>query len=131
MRGKRPAPVSGARGLSLVAVIVSVAILGVALTMATSAFLSSSRLTKQAANFTLASNFAEGVMERVRSQPYGAIASRQVTNGLPKLSGATCEVKVAPQGDSLKQIVVTCAWREGERRRGVKLATLVAKGGSR
>ena len=66
------------RGFTLIAVVVSGVILAIALTAAASAFIGASRLTKHAAQFTVASNFAEGVMEEVRSRPFGQIASADV-----------------------------------------------------
>jgi len=119
------------RGLTLLAVVVAAAIVAIALAAAASGFIGASRLTKQAADFTIASNFAEGVMEEVRSRPYGRIVSGGVHEGLPKLPGVTCAVQAEPQGDALKEVTITCSWRELGRSRAVRFATLVARGGAR
>lgn len=119
------------KGMTLISVVVAAGILAVALAMSTSAFISGTRLTHSAADFTRASNFAEGVMERVRSEPFGRIESMDVTNGLPNLPGARCGVEVTSQAPNLKQITVTCSWNDGKRPRRVQFSTLVVKGGER
>ena len=122
---------SDKRGFTLVAAMVAAVILAIALAAAASAFIGASRLTKQAAQFTVASNFAEGVMEEVRSEPFGQIASADVGTRLPKLPGVKCRVDVMPQGGALKEITVTCSWRLPNRTRSVRFSTLVARGGTR
>jgi len=123
--------VASNRGLSLVAVVVSAAIVAIALAAATSGFIGASRLTAQAARFTVASNFAEGVMEQVRSRPFAGIASADVHERLPKLPGVGCNIDVRQRGPALKEITVTCSWMERNRPRNVRFSTLVARGGAR
>ena len=110
--------------------MVGVAILAIALTAATSAFMSASRLTKHAGCFTTASNFAEGVMERTSSQPFGSIESREVT-APASLTQGKCSVSVSNRAADLKEITVTCSWIEGSAPHRVRLSTLAAKGGLR
>jgi len=119
------------RGLALISVIVAVAILTCALTMAVSAFVSAARLTRHAANFTAASNFAEGVMERVKAEPFAGIKTAEVRSGLSTLPQAACTVNVKPAGDGLKEVAVACSWVEAGQRREVRFSTLVAMGGAR
>jgi type II secretory pathway pseudopilin PulG len=119
------------KGIALVSVIVAAAILGIAISLAATSLISGARVARQAANITAASNFAEGILERVRSQPYGSISSREITDELPDLPSARCEVKVTPRGAGLKEVTVTCSWQEAQRPRSVKLATLVASRGVR
>lgn len=119
------------RGFSLISVVVAGAIVGVALVLAASALIGSARLSRQAMHLTTASNFAEGVLESVRSQPFESISTRPVTDDLPSLPGARCDIGVTPRGTGLKEVLVTCSWREMDRPRSVRLATLVAKGGVR
>ena len=119
---------SRARGATLITLIVSIAILAVALAAAASVFLSASKLTKHAANMTAAASFAESVMEHVRSQPFASVKSVSVTRGLPNLPGARCEVTVAAPEPGLKQITVTCSWVEREIPYSVRFATLAAGG---
>lgn len=122
---------SNTRGAALVTVMVSVAILAIALVAATSAFMSASKLTKHAACFTKASNFAEGVMERTCSQPFGSIGTANVTTGLPDLPQARCSVLVTKPEAGLKEITVTCSWVEGTKPCRVRFCTLAAGGGGR
>ena len=117
--------------MTLVSVIVAVAILTVALTMATSSFYSASRLTTHTANLAVASNFAEGVLEKNISRPFDAIRSHAVTADLPNLSEPTCSVNATPRENGLKEVMVTLSWTENERAREVRFSTLVAKGGRR
>lgn len=123
--------ISDRRGTTLLTVVVSIAILSVALTMTTSAFFSASRLTRQAADFARASSFAESVLERVRVQPFESIATSQVTNGLPSLIDARCSIDVKAPEPGLKEITVTCAWTSGEKQRQAAISTIVAKGALR
>jgi hypothetical protein len=119
------------RGTGLISVMVSMVILLVALSMITSTFMGASRLTHRAANFTSAGSFAEGVMERMTSQPFDRVAATKVTNGLPRLPGAECAVSVRDAGDGLKEITVTCSWLEGQQRRKTAFSTLMARGDRR
>jgi type II secretory pathway pseudopilin PulG len=116
------------RGTTLITLIVSIAILGVALATAASVFVSASKLTKHAANMASASSFAESVMEHVRSQPFGSIRSVDVTRGLPKLPGVRCAVAVRSPESGLKEITVTCSWAEGDNPYSVRYSTLAAGG---
>jgi len=118
------------RGIAIITVIVSMAIIAVALTMAVSAFVSATRLTRHAANFTLASNFAEGALERARSQPFDSIRTMSISD-LPKLPEVKCDLSVTSLENGLKNLTVTCAWTEGTRPCRVVFSTLVARGGSR
>jgi hypothetical protein len=119
------------RGVALVSVIAGVAILTIALTMATSAFYTASRVTTHTANLAVASSFAEGALERTVSQPFDMIRSGPVADDLPKLSEPTCFVRVVPDGSGLKEVTVTFSWTEHDRAREVQLSTLAAKGGDR
>lgn len=119
------------RGLTLASVMAAAAVLAIALTMTTSAFISAARLTACAANLTAASNFVEGVMERTISMPFDRVASVQVTADLPELPQARCRVEVTPHGERLKEVSVICDWVENGRPRKVTLSTLVARGGLR
>lgn len=119
------------RGLTLVAVMVGGAIIMVALAIAVSAFFSASRLTRNAAYFTRAGNFAEGVMEQVRSEPYDRLVSRAVKENLPDLPGARCEIVVSEREVGLKEARVICSWKEGDRERSVHYSTLAARSMSR
>jgi type II secretory pathway pseudopilin PulG len=119
------------RGTGLISVMVAMVILLVALSMITSTFFGASKLTRRAANFTAAGNFAEGVMERVTSQPFDRVITTKVTDGLPRLSGADCAVGVRDTGEGLKEITVTCSWSEGDQRRKTALSTLMARGDRR
>jgi len=114
----------------LVAVMVSVAILAIALAAATSAFMSASKLTKHVACFTTASNFAEGVMERTCSKPFGSIKSADVT-APAALRNGKCSVSVTKREAGLKEITVTCSWVEGSSPYRVRFSTLAAEGGRR
>lgn len=118
-------------GIGLISVIVAIAILATATTAAVSVFFSAARLTRLAADFTMASNFAEGVMERVTADPFDDIAAKETTAGLPVLSDAKCLLDVKPAGDGLKEVTVTCSWNEGETRYHITFSTLVARGGAR
>ena len=119
------------RGMALVSVIVAVAILTIALTMATSTFYSASRLTTHTAGLAVASNFAEGVLEKTISRRFDAIRSHAVTADLPNLPEPTCSVNATPRENGLKEVTVTLSWTENERAREVRFSTLVAKGGRR
>jgi hypothetical protein len=119
------------RGYNLVSVIVATAILAIAVTMAASTFISASRVAKGSADFTVASNYAEGVMERIRLEPFDRVKTTNVTNHLPALPSVKCEIEVAAQSPGLKQVTVTCSWAEGRRARHVRFSTLLAKGGVR
>jgi hypothetical protein len=119
------------KGFSLVSVVVAGAIVGIALALAASALIGGSRLSQQAVRFTAASNFTEGVLERVTAKPFESISARTVTDHMPTLPGARCEISVTPRGEGLKEVLVTCSWRERDRPRSVRLGTLVAKGGAR
>lgn len=121
--------ITSKRGMGLVTVMVSMAMLTIALVAATSAFISASKLTKHAACMTSASNFAEGVMERTRSRPFASIRTASVTNGLPKLPQAECSIAVAVPESGLKDITVTCSWVEHSVPYHVRFSTLVAGGG--
>jgi len=116
------------RGATLISLIVSIAILAVALAGAASVFVSASKLTRHAANMTAAGSFAESVMEHIRSQAFGSIKSVGVTRGLPKLHSARCEVSAVARERGLKEITVTCSWVEGKSSYSVRFATLVAGG---
>lgn len=116
------------RGTTLVTLIVSIAILAVALASAASVFISASKLTKHAANATTAANFAESVMEHVRSQPFASIKSVDVKRGLPSLPDVRCAVAVSLPEPGLKQINVTCSWSENGRPYNVRYCTLAAGG---
>jgi len=116
------------RGTTLVTVIVSIAILAVALASAASVFISAAKLAKHAANVTSAASFAESVMERVRSQPFASMESADVERGLPNLPGVRCEIAVASPEPGLKQITVTCSWTEGANPYNVRYSTLAAGG---
>ncbi len=118
-------------GLALVSVIVAATIVGIAVSMAATALIGGVRVSQQAAHFTTASSFAEGVLERVRAQPFGPISSGPVTEALPRLAGAQCRIGVTPRGPGLKEVIVTCSWSERGQARSVRLATLIAKGGVR
>jgi hypothetical protein len=119
------------RGVGLVSLMVGVAILVIALTMAASTFYSASRLTRQAASFTQASNFAEGVLEQTASQPFNSIRTNEIAADIHGVSNARCMVGVIAREPGLKEVTVTCSWKEDSRQRNVRLATLVAKGGLR
>lgn len=114
----------------MVSVMVAVAILAIALVGATSGFMSASKLVKHASCFTAASNFAEGVMERVSSQSFGSIRSTNVA-APAALPAAECSVSVTKRGAGLKEIVVTCSWVEGTTPCRVRFSTLSAEGGRR
>ena len=116
------------RGTTLITVIVSIAILAIALSAAASAFISASRLTKHAANYTTASNFAQSEMERVLTQPFESIRTTEVPKGLPALSDARCVVTVDRPEPLLKQITVTCSWVEGKTAHSVRFSSLAAGG---
>ena len=119
---------SSRRGATIITLITSIVILAIALAAAASAFLSASKLTRHAGCVTTASNFAESVMERVRTEPFGSIKSTVVARGLPKLPGASCAVAVSTPEPGLKEIVVTCSWIEGRTPCSARYATLVAGG---
>lgn len=119
------------RGFAIVSVVAAVVILAVALTSAVSVYVSASRLGKKANELTTASNYVEGVLERAKSTPYDAVVSASIVEGLPKLPGATCEMKVEQPEPGLKSVTVTCSWRDGKRTRTASLATLIARGGTR
>lgn len=121
-------PIHSNRGIGLVATIAAIAILVVALTAGVSTFVGSSSLVRQANDLDAASNFAEGVMEQVRAQPYTRIQSAEMTSELPKLPGARCEVEVKETAPGLKEIVVRFIWSEKKRERSVVFSTLVARG---
>lgn len=116
------------RGTTLVTLIVSIAILAVALASAASVFVSASKLTKHAANVTSAANFAESVMEHVLSQPFASTRSIDVKRDLPGLPGVRCAVAVAMREPGLKEITVTCSWAEGANPYSVRYSTLAAGG---
>lgn len=118
-------------GYTLISVVVAGVIVGIAVTLAASALVSGAKLSRQAVHTTEASSFAEGVMERVRSQPFDSISGKTVTNDLPKLPGASCMIDVSSFRPGLKQVVVNCSWRERNRTCKVRLATLVARAGGR
>jgi Tfp pilus assembly protein PilE len=121
---------SSKRGAGLVSVMVAVAILAITLTAATSAFMSASKLTKHAGCFTKASNFAEGVMERVSAQSFGSIRSTEV-HAPAALPEGKCSVVVAKRDSGLKEITVICSWVEGTTPHKVRFSTLAAEGGRR
>ncbi len=116
------------RGTTLITLIVSIAILAVALASAASVFISASKLTKHAANTTSAAGFAESVMEHVRSQPFASIESVDVKRGLPNLPGIRCAVAVKSPEPGLKEITVTCSWAEGANPYSLRYSTLAAGG---
>lgn len=116
------------RGSTLITLLVSIAILAIALAAAASAFISASKLTKHAADYTTASNFAQSVMERTIAQPFNSIHTSTVSKGLPNLRNAACGISVTESVPRLKQITVTFAWTEGKSPRSLRLATLVAGG---
>lgn len=122
---------NGKRGTTLVTVMVSVAILGITLAAATSAFIGAAKLTKHAGCVSAASNFAEGVMERVSAQPYASIQSANVRTALPRLPEAACSVAVTKREAGLKEVTVTCSWVEAGSPFRVQFATLAAEGGPR
>lgn len=115
----------------MITLIVSIAILATALTAAASAFISASKLTRHAANYTAASNFAQSEMERVISRPFDSIRTSDVSKNLPTLAGVHCAVAVESPEPQLKQITVTCSWTEGKTPHNVRLSTLAAGGGRR
>lgn len=119
---------SRTRGTSLITLIVSIAILAVALAAAASVFVSASKLTKHAANTASAASFAESAMEHVRSEPFASIKSVDVTRGLPNLPEVRCGVTVTSREPGLKQITVTCSWSEGGTPYSVCYSTLAAGG---
>jgi type II secretory pathway pseudopilin PulG len=119
---------SRTRGATLIALIVSIAILAVALAGAASVFVSASKLTRHAGNMAAAASFAESSMEHVRSQPFASIKSAGITRGLPKLPAVRCAISVISPEPGLKQIVVTCTWAERANDYSVRFATLVAGG---
>ena len=119
---------SNRSGETIITLIVSIAILAVALAGAASVFISASKLTRHAANMTAAANFAESAIEHVRSEPFASIKTVNVTRGLPKLPGVRCAAAVASPEPGLKEITVTCSWAEGQTPYSVRLATLVAGG---
>lgn len=121
----------GRRGVSLVTVMVSVALLAVALTAATSAFFSASKLTRHTAYATMAGGFAEGIMERTIAQPYGSIRSTGVARNLPKLPQVSCSIDVSDRESGLKEITVGCSWVEGDTPHTVRYSTLKARGAAR
>ena len=116
----------------MITVIVSIAILAVALAAAASAFISASKLTRHGANFTTASNFAQSQMEHAIGQPFGSIRTTKVSDALPALSNVACNVTVESPEPMLKQVTVTCTWVDGrDRLCSVEFSTLVAGGGRR
>lgn len=117
----------GSRGVTLVSVMVAVAILAIALTMSTSAFIGASRLTQRATHLSAASDFAQGVMEQVIARGFEQARTMQVANGLPKLDGFRCQIEVTQAVVGLKQVLVTASWQEEGRARSVRLSTLLAK----
>lgn len=119
---------SNRRGMALITLLASIAILAIALAGAASVFVSASRLTKHAACVTTASNCAESQMERLRSQSFGSIRTTSVNAGLPKLPGARCDVSVTTPEPGLKEITVSCSWTEGKRPYTVRLSTLRSGG---
>lgn len=112
----------------MISVMVSASILAVALALAASAFIGAARLTRQAADFARAGEFAAGVTERARLQPFDSLASRSVVEGLPDLPEARCEVRVARREPALKEVTVVLSWRDEDRARKVEYSALVAKG---
>lgn len=116
------------RGATLISLMVSIAILAVALAAAASAFISAARLTKQAGHYTAASNFAQSIMEREMAQPFNSIRTGSVTDHLPNLPNAACGVTVDRPEPLLKQVTITCSWTEGRSPRTLRLCTLVAGG---
>jgi len=116
------------RGAGLIGVMVSIAILMIALTAAVSSFYSASRLTKEVNSLSIASNFAEGVMERTTALPFDQIITSEVTDRLPELPEVSCNVNVKPCGNGLKEVTVTCKWIEMKRERTTGFSTLIARG---
>jgi len=110
-------------------VIVSIAMLAIALAAAASAFISASRLTKHAACMTTAGNFAESEMERVRSLPFDSIRTANITRGLTSLPRSQCAVSAIKPEPGLKEITVTCFWVEGKIPYHARFSTLAAGGG--
>lgn len=119
------------RGTTLISVVVAIAILTVALSMAVSTFYSASRLTRRSMEFTAASNYAEGVLEKTELMPYSQLHTMEITGSLPKLKGAQCMQQVTETNDGLKQVTVTCSWLSGSQKRSVRLSTLAARGSIR
>ncbi|MDO8589375.1 MAG: hypothetical protein Q7T82_20320 [Armatimonadota bacterium] len=122
---------SGERGTALISVIMSIVILMIALSMVTSVFFSASRLTRRAADFSAASNFAEGVLERVTAEPFNRAQTAEIRNDLPKLPGAECFVAVRQLEDGLKEVTVSVSWTQEKQRQKTTLSTLVARGAIR
>lgn len=119
------------RGATLISVIVGIAILSIAATMAASTFFGASHAAKRAAEFAGAANYAEGVMEHITAQPFESIQTKEVTDGLPELADVNCSIAVTSAGEGLKEVTVTCSWQGEETRRMVRYSTLVARGGGR
>lgn len=114
------------RGIGLITLIVSISILAITLATAASVLITASKATKHAANVTAASDFAESQLERVRSQPYGSIGTMSVTNNLPKLPGAKCDVSVSKSEPGLREITVAFAWSESKTPYTVRFSTLIS-----
>lgn len=116
------------KGTTLLSVMVSSGIILVALTIAVTAFYSSSRLNKQSNSFVQASNFAESMMEKTIDLPYSKMQPRSVSEGAPKLPEFACRIVVTPKDAGLKEVTVVCSWLSGNLHRETKLSTLVASG---
>ncbi len=119
---------SNRRGSTLISLLVSIAILAIALAAAASAFISASKLTKHASDYTTISNFTQSAMEHTIAQPFSSIRTSSVSKGLPKLPNTACRVDVKETEPLLKQVTVTCTWTEGKAPRSMRLSTLVAGG---
>jgi Tfp pilus assembly protein PilV len=111
----RRAALSGEHGIGLVEALISVAILGLALTALLSAVSTGSMAVSRTDERVTAENLARSQLEYTKSQPYQALPVSYVTvTPSPDDYGVTVAAEPVPGGDdSIEKITVTVT-RNGE-----------------
>jgi prepilin-type N-terminal cleavage/methylation domain-containing protein len=118
------------RGFSLVEVIVTVFILGVALVVSHALYLGAP-LAHSANNQDVALNIAQNELEGVRALGYASlpVSDAFADDLLASLPAGSGSVTVSAFNAGTKRVVVTVSWTERGKAQSLSLSTLITKAG--
>ena len=126
--------VSGAKGLTLIEVVVATAVFGMVAFVLTAFYFTASSQGLVGRGVTTGTLLAQQRLEWLRGRSYASLTSGTTTETLTELGAAdpagrytrtTVVTKPAPAGAGLAQVDVTVTWLEGAAARTVTLTTLV------
>lgn len=116
------------RGMTLVEVLVSVALIAVCAVPLLQLFANGALSTNQGRFMTVATNIASATMEEYRARPWERVVSEILSPFANEVDYAR-EVSVTSVASDLKEVSVTVSWNRGGGDRRVQLTSyLYAKG---